>query len=57
MSHSAVETLVREVAAVHGHAHTEAQKLIEQSQANVPHLKEARPAVGMDREEDEGEAA
>ncbi len=53
----AVETLVREVATAHSHARTEAQKLIEQSHANVPRLKEAKPAVGMDREEDEGEAA
>jgi CarD family transcriptional regulator len=52
-----VETLVREVAAAHGHAHTEAQKLIEQRRANVPRLKEAKAAAGMDRKEDEGEAA
>ena len=57
MSHSAVETLVREVAAAHGLTHPEAQKLIEQSRANVPRLKEAKPAAEMDREEDEGEAA
>jgi hypothetical protein len=54
---TAIETLVREVAAAHSHARTEAQKLIEQSRANVPRLKEARPAAEMDREEDEGEAA
>jgi hypothetical protein len=48
---------VREVVAVQGGTYTEAQKLIEQRQANVLRLKEAKPAAGMDRGEDEGEAA
>jgi CarD family transcriptional regulator len=51
---SALETLVREISAVHGITHTEAQKLVEQSLAKSPRpAKDAKADVDGDEDEDE----
>jgi CarD family transcriptional regulator len=48
------ETLVREISAVHGITHTEAQKLVEQSLAKSPRpAKDAKADVDGDEDEDE----